>query len=828
MIIYIKQFGNYEEAEFKFTNGSVVLIKGSGGVGKTTILRAIRWTLYGGPLEGAASASVTIKYGTLTISREAPPDSLTVTRTDSGMSVTGQPAMTIITDTFGSADIFDLCCYVKAGTMKSPITLFDVSPEKRLAALTALAFRNEEDPMAIVEKIRVYMKKLKRDAKDAKVIHMRTAEELDIRRQSAEVIAANIDTILITETLESLDATYATTLKAYEERSRFCGEVQTLQKQFVITQSTLAANEKTLGTLIIQYNQATTQLQKLVISDPKIIRDTATAKLAATTAIAVAEKRLHVLAQCIASHTALSTIMIICAPILEEIHARRIAIPATITREHVREIHTVNEGRRKTQELCAAYDCAYDTIAIASAIAKYQRIVSYRINKIAYEAYNAAKIHYHSLQRCDTLALEMTLRATREGSQLEKCPSCSAMLCRNATGLAVAKTAFATKADVTRDDNAVRDGKKQNDLHDRARHHVETLSTPGALSFVLTPTLDTKIDVNAAITVLSGARVVPPTQYTDDEADLLYKLFSLGWKPTIGISNDVDTLSSAKNESETLQQHLKNLKSQYAILDKRLTDAYQGKTQYDACNHNAKLIKQRRETLEAVVIKTREESQNAHSRILELNTTIASSNASESHLDILRERRKNIMVRDAIVSDQLRVNMLKEIVEKAAKNFLIISEILHNAVDEHYKRLNDLVTILNINISAMIPRLFSYPLSVRLSLYVVRAKASKIPKHSVSLEIIRRGALAPSLDSDAVAESEKQRIVFLTILSIGIHTGWTTTPLLLLDEPMSRLDHNQRCDALELLRETNYRRTVIITEHHTDDDNYDEVIALGE
>lgn len=166
--ISLKQFRCWKNLNLNIPLGSITLIKGFSGSGKTTILQAIVWCLYGkiqlvSPLlvkqdaaaKKATSTSVTIelpycynlKNGTLTITRSKTPNHLTFQHNNDVYD--DKVAQSIIDDLFGTYDIWLASCYIGQGCRNTFLT----SPNAgKMEFLNSIAF-HEEDPNIYIDKI---------------------------------------------------------------------------------------------------------------------------------------------------------------------------------------------------------------------------------------------------------------------------------------------------------------------------------------------------------------------------------------------------------------------------------------------------------------------------------------------------------------------------------------------------------------------------------------------------------------------------------------------------------------------------------------------------
>lgn len=136
MKITLKNFRCYDNNSFDFGNRGIVLLSGSSGVGKTTILLGIYFALFGTGSKlisyGKASCKVTLEFDDLTVVRTKRPNRLVVNDV-----YEDQAGQSIINKKFG--DSFKTTGYISQNARDSFIML---SPIEKLAFLEKFAFQD--------------------------------------------------------------------------------------------------------------------------------------------------------------------------------------------------------------------------------------------------------------------------------------------------------------------------------------------------------------------------------------------------------------------------------------------------------------------------------------------------------------------------------------------------------------------------------------------------------------------------------------------------------------------------------------------------------------
>lgn len=150
MKIQLCNFRSYDKFEIEIEEGSLTLLKGMSGSGKSTILQAIYWCLYGnikGVDKKTAPTSklhVQIEIGPYKIYRHRRPNLFRVEVGSS--SYCDKVAQDIIDRTFGSRDVWTSCSYLIQGSKNH---FFTLSPAEKADFIRKLTFSDEEPSLYI-------------------------------------------------------------------------------------------------------------------------------------------------------------------------------------------------------------------------------------------------------------------------------------------------------------------------------------------------------------------------------------------------------------------------------------------------------------------------------------------------------------------------------------------------------------------------------------------------------------------------------------------------------------------------------------------------------
>jgi exonuclease SbcC len=152
MIITIENFRCYENTKITINDTGITLLKGNSGSGKSTILEAIYWCLYGKTKliypksNDKAKTRVTLEFSNIKIMRERNSSRLLFI---SNVSLEDDVAQEKINELYGCAETWLSSCYVKQGSKN---VILQLGNKDKMDLISNIAFTGE-DPYVYLEKL---------------------------------------------------------------------------------------------------------------------------------------------------------------------------------------------------------------------------------------------------------------------------------------------------------------------------------------------------------------------------------------------------------------------------------------------------------------------------------------------------------------------------------------------------------------------------------------------------------------------------------------------------------------------------------------------------
>jgi len=185
MYLYIKGFRTIQQYECEFQSEAITLVSGPSGIGKTTIMNAVYWCLYGNLKNvrkfGTKTGTCLVKLElyNIRIIRSKSPESLLFEDIQTSTVLKDDEAQEKIIQLFGSSNIWLSSCYLRQGTRNK---FLESSPSERLELLSELCF-SSQSPETYIEKIDDKLKHLTKEFERQNDFYKRDLEVFQKRRK---------------------------------------------------------------------------------------------------------------------------------------------------------------------------------------------------------------------------------------------------------------------------------------------------------------------------------------------------------------------------------------------------------------------------------------------------------------------------------------------------------------------------------------------------------------------------------------------------------------------------------------------------------------------
>ena len=193
----------------------------------------------------------------------------------------------------------------------------------------------------------------------------------------------------------------------------------------------------------------------------------------------------------------------------------------------------------------------------------------------------------------------------------------------------------------------------------------------------------------------------------------------------------------------------------------------------------------------------------------------------EKELNSLRDLHEKAKFANEALRMQKHLIESKSVLEENRKKYINLKNLEEIAKDVQCKALQQTVDNLNSTINVLAENIFEDPISIELKLYK-KIKSKKTFMPGVNIEIRYKGGIYESPND--MSGGEKNRLSLLLTLALNRISG---SPILILDEVFHSLDEVTKEHCLRAIRSSTSGKTVICVDHNGVEGYYDHVIDIG-
>lgn len=848
MHIKIVGFKCHLDTHYDFDSDTMVLLKGESGAGKTTILQAIYWALYGS-MRGVYNntglikkCSVTLQINQLIIYRQKRPELLRVTIVHDNEEKTYEDdvGQQIINQAFGSRDLWKSCSYIE---QKDQCSLLSGSSSDRLALLNQLSF-NQDNPKDYISRIDQELKTI-----NTQFVELQTAFTTELNIYSQEITARPVTVILAPEEITALET-----------------EIENMEFRVGKLYQEVLNHERNIGSYNMICNQIKTSEQKLtnlqVGSFDEVNYKTRVNELndnmqALRNILTNANQYNAIKQQILCLETQLSNNENKIKQITEKIETTEQLIQTRkdeltvlgynseqkmeVTNQDIWQAIQQESLRNQYIKDCQLLGYEYNQEVISRIIANLQNQLTDAQNmKQNIRTYNHLKtlrqqlrslgindVSPEQISNLESIKHNITLEISelKKGLELLQCPECSKPLRyvnrqlipgeRDPVEPNQIQGKESEYENIVNQISTLRSALSIRSQIASAESHLEEIDT-SLLESYQPPNIQQTQDI---ISRLSRIQIIQPPKYS---SDLMKKImeYNQTFQSLSTLNNDRETLISQGNQLrqqlyaiqlpnstctniEEIQTSIRNSEAEIAKLHQEYQSHLKTKATHDQIKVGIEQLIFQRESLEKTL--------NPHAK-----------NNHETTQKMLVQSKTKLadgLYGNTVVEKQKCLTAKRQKVMSLNEDLTALQRLKQNAIDVECKQLQDTVDTINSVLCDILPLFFNEPITMVLQLYKL-LKTKKQLKPGLNISIKYKGVEYDNINQ--MSGGEGDRISLALVLALN---SVSNSPVVLLDECISSLDGTVKETCVEAMKSLE-GKTIICVDHEGVEGFYDKTIKV--
>jgi len=831
MHVKIVGFKCHLDSEYTFNN-ELVLLKGDSGAGKSTILRAIFWCLYGS-MRGiynntgiSKKCCVTLQINQLVIYRQKKPELLKVTivpvtKDGKELQYEDEIAQQIIDKAFGSRDLWKSCSYIE---QKDRCSLLSGSASDRLALLNQLSFDNE-NPKDYIDKVDQELKKVNKEFTD---LQESFTSELNLFTQ--QLTSRPVTTVLtnqeITELEQEILFTESKIKELYQEvlnHERSLGSYNALNNQIMNIQNNLAK------IILINFDDVAHNEQIKQISEKIQLANMTMINLnnwkTMKNQVAQMETQLS------NYQNQLNSVNNNILAIKNELSkTSNINVGFDVTEKLVWDTIQMETALQQNMSNAQSLGCSYDQVSINSLISNLQQQINnaqniekniYIYNQLKSLKQQLASLPIYELRDYDTVKynLQTEISEMKKGLELLQCPKCSQSLRYVNKILIPGEREPVSLFQIQEKEKLLQDLL----IEENNQKNIDVL----------------KMKIKNLEEQLNGVDIVTLENYTPVSIkqlqDLMIKLSRIQiiskpihssdtLKQVIQYNKLNQNLTSYEKNKEYIEKEIHNIKeglSKIVLPDPPSGDGsdvkkYQNELnnlhkQYQTYLNNKNLHQQLSDNLSVLI--------NQRNEIILNYDAIKNYETAKTNLASLKKKLEDAIYGSSTIQKQSNLNTKRDTVIKLNNELTSLQRLKQNAIETEYKQLQDTVDTINSVLGDILPLFFDEPIVMSFQLYKT-LKSTKEIKPGLNICIKYRQVEYDNIND--ISGGEGDRVSLAVLLALN---SVSNSPVILLDECISSLDASIKEACIEVLR-TLEGKIIICVDHEGTEGFYDKTITV--
>ncbi len=875
MHVKIVGFKCHLDASYDFENDTMVLLKGVSGAGKSTVLQAIFWALYGS-MRGIYNnsgqmkkCSVTLQINQLIIYRQKRPELLRVTIVPlPNPNPTTQPtqspqpertyvdtvAQKIIDQAFGSKTLWKSCSYV---TQKERCSLLSGSAADRLTLLNQLSF-DQDNPKEYIIRIDQELKEINK-----KFIETQAVFTTELKLYTDQLALRPITVTLNDQDIKTLDLS-----------------ITNLQSESQKLYNEVLSHERNIGS----YNMITTQIKQGEIKLSRLVEmDNITNGIPYTTEnyntdisnltnqlsntkeqLSIVSKYNNLKNQINNIQSQIDNYQSQKTKLDNDINGISIGTntikttlsefgynftnPIPATSQMVWETQQKETSRTQYINQCQNLGIEYDqntSQTITQTVNRLQEeILSAQTINHQINTYNQLKGLEQQLDILDTnqtllnpghiseletskhkIAIEIS--ELQKGLELLQCPECSKSLRYVGGGLVPGGRDPVDPIQITRKQTeyqnltnkivTIRSGINILTQISNARKQLEGVDMDKIINITNPSNISNH---NNLISQLTRIQIVPEPKYSSEYLGLI-----------VDYNTKVSSLTNLRSQRDSIQTNITNLFNQLNSIklpNVPSLDITNLNNEINKLNTSINQLHSKHQNSQ-IQIATRTQLVNNINNLKTQQSTIEASlnptiktvyETTNQLLEQNKTKHSEALYSQSMVTKQVNLTTNRQEVINTQEDLVGLERLKQNAINVECKQLQDTVDIINHSLEEVLPLFFNEPIKMTLQLYKI-LKTKKQVKPGLNI-VIKYGSVEYD-NINLLSGGEGDRISLGLVLALN---QVSNSPVVLLDECISSLDGVMKETCITAMKEMS-GKTIICVDHEAVEGYYDKTIIVA-
>jgi len=847
MHIKIVGFKSHIDSSYRLERNSLTLLKGISGAGKSTILQAIYWCLYGNMRNiynntgVSKSCSVTLYFDNFTIYRQKRPELFKITLNDE-KTYEDAVAQELVNRNFGDKNLWKACSYID---QKQRCALLTGSAAERTELLNQLSFSND-DPKEYIAKISLKLKEI-----NSKFLQEQAVFTNELNTFTSEIQAKPVTSV------ENLSEEYVKLKK---------GRIPILGQEISTLYVKVKDHERAIGsynTIVnqigqIQYNidSLTSEYNSLLVSgsseeinsddsnnDDNESNDREALKTSKDikyqnrlNELKVLEQELAISINTLVKRTELNNELSVLRNSLHITQSSQENLEdiTNITPQYIWNISNLENRRNNNiilaqqlqipynkEDILAEIDVLQDRLVKLTNIEKhkqtYNSLLQYQnqLNSIIESIPSNVIISDEQVTVVEKQLADMSLNISdlKKGLEILACPGCHKPLKYTNGGLVAAERDPVNGEQISMMETEyngisncllkIKQGLNIKKTIDHLQHNLDGVD----LGQLTNDNSNNYLEVSGRIKALSSIEVLEPPSRTSGMLQKIYDRSVLQNK-IIDIENKIDAQPVIPEQYiglsvDELNIKLYNVRSTISDMVSKHTSLLSLQRQIDMLKESLSKHQVTRDNL-----------------LQHLNPGASDLyHNKQKELALLQEEIVNAEYALIMINRQKELTGKREQLVLLSKDVVALERLKHNALEVECKQLETTIYNINSSLEDILPSFFpNDPISCRISLYK-KLKSKKDVKRNFNLSIKYKGGEYDNINN--LSGGEADRISLAIILALN---SVSNSSILLLDECISSLDPVLKESCLNAIK--SIEKTILCVDHSGVEGFYDRVISL--